>query len=142
MLVIDANFGEILPTCEKLRWTIEHGERSLKPEYRAPGMIMAHKLPRVEYLPVGVMGCIVSWNYPFHNVIGPVISSLMAGNACVVKCSEQVAWSTDFLQSLISGLLELYDVDTNLVQFVNGFADAGQALVESADKVHIFLMIT
>jgi acyl-CoA reductase-like NAD-dependent aldehyde dehydrogenase len=132
---IDANFGEILTTCEKLRWTIAHGESALKAEYRMPGLIMIHKIPRVEYVPVGVMGAIVSWNYPFHNAIGPVISALMAGNACVVKCSEQVAWTTEFLQSIFDSLLSLYGIDTSLVHFVNGLAEAGEALVENCDKI-------
>lgn len=96
---------------------------------------MAHKLARVEYHPVGVMGCIVSWNYPFHNVMGPVISALMAGNASVIKCSEHVAWSTKFWESVFHGALDLHGIDRNVVRLVNGWSDAGQALVETADKV-------
>jgi delta 1-pyrroline-5-carboxylate dehydrogenase len=56
---VDAGLGEILTTCEKLRWTIEHGENVLSPQYRKPGLIMSTKIPMVEYVPVGVMGCIV-----------------------------------------------------------------------------------
>ena len=126
---IDANFGEILTTCEKLRWTIQNGEQILKPEYRSTGMIMAHKSARVEWVPVGVMGAIVSWNYPVHNALGPVISAIMAGNACVVKCSEQVAYTTGFLQSLMDDILATYSVDTNLVQFINGYAEGKSLLM-------------
>ncbi|KAH6570698.1 hypothetical protein BASA62_004208 [Batrachochytrium salamandrivorans] len=133
--LIDSSFGEILTTCEKLRWTIQHGENALRSEIREPGMIMAHKIPRVDYVPVGVMGCIVSWNYPFHNVFGPVISALMAGNACVVKCSEQVAWSTTFWQSIMSSALRANNISEDLVVFINGFGETGQALVETADKI-------
>jgi acyl-CoA reductase-like NAD-dependent aldehyde dehydrogenase len=133
--IIDASFGEILTTCEKLRWTIANGESSLQSEYRMPGLIMIHKIPKVVYVPVGVMGAIVSWNYPFHNAIGPVISALMAGNGCVVKCSEQVAWTTSFLQSIFDSVLQGYGISTDLIQFVNGYAEAGQALVETCDKI-------
>ncbi|OAJ37076.1 hypothetical protein BDEG_21145 [Batrachochytrium dendrobatidis JEL423] len=133
--LIDGNFGEILTTCEKLRWTIQHGENALRSEVREPGMVMVHKIPRVDYLPIGVMGCIVSWNYPFHNVFGPVVSALMAGNACVVKCSEQVAWSTTFWQSIISAALTANNISEDLVVFMNGFGETGQALVDAADKI-------
>lgn len=34
-LVIDAAFGEILTTAEKLRWLIENGEKVLSPEFRS-----------------------------------------------------------------------------------------------------------
>ena len=32
--VVDGSFGEILTTCEKLRWTLADGEETLRPEYR------------------------------------------------------------------------------------------------------------
>lgn len=34
-LVVDAAFGEILTTCEKLRWVIANGEECLKPQPRS-----------------------------------------------------------------------------------------------------------
>ncbi|KAI8799419.1 Aldehyde/histidinol dehydrogenase [Cladochytrium replicatum] len=132
---VDAWFGEVLVTCEKLRWTILNGERSLKREYRSPGLMTIYKRAYVEYVPVGVMGCVVSWNYPFHNSIGPVISALMAGNATVVKCSEQVAWSCGFWESLVHAALAAHGISKDLVRFVNGYAETGAALVESVDKV-------
>ena len=52
---------------------------------RSVGLIMAHKHARLEYLPLGVVAAIVSWNYPFHNTYGPIISALFAGNAIVLK---------------------------------------------------------
>ena len=83
--VVDASFGEILVTLEKIRWTIANGEAALKPEYRTTCALMMHKTARVEYVPLGVVAAIVSWNYPFHNMLGPIISAIFAGNACVVK---------------------------------------------------------
>ena len=63
--------GEIFPVCEKLRYTIAHGERDLAPEKRDSGVLM-HKAVRVEYQPLGVVGVICPWNFPFHNVFCPV----------------------------------------------------------------------
>ena len=75
-------------TCEKLRWTISSGERYLKPEYRTSGIMNMHKTSRVEFTPVGVVGAIVPFNYPFHNVFNPLIAALFAGNAIVIKVCE------------------------------------------------------
>lgn len=33
--LVDAAFGEILTTCEKLRWTIANAEAALAPDYRS-----------------------------------------------------------------------------------------------------------
>ena len=83
--MVDASFGEILVTLEKIRWTVTDGEGVLRTEYRGTSLLTVHKTARVEYVPLGVVAAIVSWNYPFHNLLGPVISALFAGNAIVVK---------------------------------------------------------
>ena len=47
---------------------------------------MFYKAARVEYHPLGVVGAIVPWNYPFHNVFNPLsAAALFAGNAIVIK---------------------------------------------------------
>jgi hypothetical protein len=46
---------------------------------------MFYKSARVEYHPVGVVGAIVPWNYPFHNIFNPLTAALFAGNAIVIK---------------------------------------------------------
>lgn len=67
LLVVDAAFGEILVTAEKLRWVIANGEGILKPESRRTNLLLAHKVHKVVYEPLGVVCAIVSWNYPFHS---------------------------------------------------------------------------
>jgi hypothetical protein len=44
-----------------------------------------YKSARVEYIPVGVVGAIVPWNWPFHNIINPISAAVFAGNAIVIK---------------------------------------------------------
>lgn len=53
--LVDAAFGEILVTLEKIRWLLREGERWLKPEKRSAGLMMFYKSATVEYHPVGVM---------------------------------------------------------------------------------------
>lgn len=48
---------------------------------------MFYKSARVEYHPLGIVGAIVPWNYPFHNVFNPLTAALFAGNALVIKVS-------------------------------------------------------
>jgi acyl-CoA reductase-like NAD-dependent aldehyde dehydrogenase len=63
--MIDASLGEILVTCEKLRWLIANGEAALKPEKRAvTGLLMMHKTAEIRYEPLGIVSALVSWNYP------------------------------------------------------------------------------
>ncbi|KAI1611389.1 oxidoreductase [Exophiala viscosa] len=115
---IDACFGEILVTAEKLQWTIKHGEKALRPSKRPTNLLYSSKANTVVYEPLGVVAACVSWNYAFHNFISPVISALFAGNAIVVKPSEQTCWSTFYFTDLIRGALQSCGHDPQLVQNV------------------------
>lgn len=133
--MVDAFIGEITITLEKLRWTQSQGERWLAPEYRDSGLMNLHKTSRVEWVPVGVVGAIVPWNYPFHNVFNPIVAAVFSGNAIIVKVSEFAAWSTKYYGRLMAACLAAVGAPADLVQIVTGYADAGAALTSGADKV-------
>lgn len=48
-------------TAEKLKWTIEHGEKALKAERRPTNFLMFYKKNEVRYEPLGVVSACVSW---------------------------------------------------------------------------------
>lgn len=59
--MVDASLGEILVTAEKLKWTIDHGEESLRPERRPTNFLMMYKWNEVVWQPLGVVAALVSW---------------------------------------------------------------------------------
>jgi acyl-CoA reductase-like NAD-dependent aldehyde dehydrogenase len=65
---------------------------------------MFYKHARVEYHPLGVVGAIVPWNYPFHNIFNPLSAALFAGNAIVIKARplplQCLGWGVLFLVEL------------------------------------------
>ena len=113
---VDASFGEILVTAEKLKWTIDHGEKALTAESRPTNLLMMYKRNVVRFEPMGVVAACVSWNYPFHNFISPVISAIFAGNAIVVKPSEHTAWSTSFFLDIVRGAISKCGHSPDIVQ--------------------------
>ena len=72
---------------------------------RAGRACSTHKAVRVEYHPLGVVGVLCPWNFPFHNVFCPVIPALFAGNAVVVKVSEWTSWSAADFQAIFDEVL-------------------------------------
>ena len=48
--LVDAAFGEVLVSLEKITWLLREGERWLKPEYRSAGLMMFYK-----------SACVVGW---------------------------------------------------------------------------------
>jgi len=133
----NAMLGEIWTVSEKLRWTRKHGERFLRPERVSSGLFV-HKKATIEYLPRGVVGVICPWNYPLQNILAPVIPALFAGNACVVKVSEHVAWSAKRILEITDEALRSVGQSTDLVQVVQGYGEVGAALVSSGVELVVF----
>ncbi|KAI9934012.1 hypothetical protein ASPWEDRAFT_48625 [Aspergillus wentii DTO 134E9] len=130
---VDASFGEILVTAEKLKWTIDHGEKALTAERRPTNFLMMYKKNMVTYEPLGVISACVSWNYPFHNFIGPVISGIFAGNGVVVKPSEQTAWCTSYFLEVVRGALSSCGHSRDLVQTVVCLPEVADVLTSHPD---------
>lgn len=72
-----------------------------------------------------------------HNAWSPILASIFAGNGVVLKCSEQVVWSTNFYVSIINKALQACGHDPELVQVVCCYPDQATALTESPDIKHI-----
>jgi acyl-CoA reductase-like NAD-dependent aldehyde dehydrogenase len=128
--LVDAAIGEIFPVCEKIRYTLAHGERDLTPERRSSGVLI-YKAARVEYHPLGVIGVICPWNFPFHNVLCPTIPALFAGNAVICKVSEWASCSSADFQAIFTEVLQETGHSPDLVQLITGAGETGQALVTS-----------
>ncbi len=134
----NALMGEVWMVLEKLRWTISQGPGHLRTEPVSPGL-MVHKRARLEYRPLGVMGAIIPWNYPFQNIMNPLIPALMAGNGFVVKPSEWVAWSARPFLQLVRDALAAEGQSPELVQVVQGYGETGQALIAGGIDKLVFI---
>lgn len=134
----NALLGEVMPVCNKIRWIIRNGEKHLRSEPVSSGLLK-HKKGRIEYRPLGVVACIVPWNYPFQNIFGSLVAPLMAGNAVVIKASEAVAWSTQRFQRVFEDALTAEGFPADTVQIINGYGDTGAALVRSRVQKILFI---
>lgn len=135
--MIDAALGEILTTVEKLQWTIKHGEKALRPSKRPTNFLMMYKSNTVEYEPLGVVTALVSWNYPFHNLMGPIISSIFAGNGIIVKASENTAWSSYYFTTIARGALTVHGYDQALIQSIVTWPQTASHLTSHPSISHI-----
>ncbi|KAI1125791.1 Aldehyde/histidinol dehydrogenase [Nemania abortiva] len=135
--MVDAQLGEIMMTAEKLQWTIKHGEKALRPDRRPTNLLLSYKRGTVYYEPLGVVAALVSWNYPFHNLMGPIISSIFAGNGVVVKVSEQTCWSAAYYTSIARGALVAHGHDPALVQSVVCWPQTAAHLTSHPGIAHV-----
>ncbi len=133
----NAMVGEIWPVAEKLRWTLEHGEKHLRPERVSSGLLV-HKRATIEFHPLGVVGVITPWNFPFQNILGPTIPALFAGNAAAIKVSEWSSWSAARVQRMFDEVLNARGHSPDLVQILTGYGETGAALVSGGVDLVVF----
>ncbi|EFC39741.1 aldehyde dehydrogenase [Naegleria gruberi] len=139
--MFEAHLGEVVMTCEKIRWLTTRGEQFLSPETRHVPLMMIYKVATVQYLPLGVIGMIVPWNYPFQNAINAIIAALFAGNSVVIKVSEWATWSSvELYEHLVQDALIKAGFSPDTVQFIVGFGEAGNALAKSKNTSHVFFI--
>lgn len=137
-LPLDAALGEVYVVAERIQWTLRHGEKALRPSSRPTNaLLMPHKRNAVVYEPLGVVAALVSWNYPLHNLLAPMVSALFAGNGIVVKASEQTAWSTQYFTALMRGALVAHGYDPALVQAVVCWPATANHLTQHPDISHV-----
>eukprot|EP01139_Manchomonas_bermudensis_P010094 Amastigsp_a339951_77.p2 type:complete len:539 gc:universal Amastigsp_a339951_77:1-1617(+) len=133
--LMDAHYGELFPVLEKIQFLLNEGEAGLSPEQRSSGSIL-HKVGTVFYQPLGVIGILAPFNWPFHNIMCPVLPVLYAGNAAVIKVSEWTTYSCDYYGSILKDALVAEGFSADLVQFVVGWGDVGASLISSGvDKI-------
>jgi acyl-CoA reductase-like NAD-dependent aldehyde dehydrogenase len=76
--------------------------------------------------PVGVVGQIMPWNFPFVLCCMKIPLALATGNTCVVKPAEE----TPLTALMLADLLEEAGVPAGVVNILTGGPDTGAAIVE------------
>ena len=57
---------------------------------------------RVEYQPLGVVGCIAPWNFPMQLALQPLAGILAAGNRAMIKLSEHTPQTSQLMQKMFA----------------------------------------
>jgi len=108
-LKIDALNTEIIPSIMSCTWYAKHAPKVLKDELLPPAsMLFFNKWSKRQFQPIGVLGVISPWNYPFSIPFGELVMALMAGNAVVLKVAAQTPMVGDAIERVVkaSGLPE------------------------------------
>ncbi len=119
---------ELLPTIDSLRWLAEAGPGILEDERISLPVFLKQKRARFTYEPLGVVGVIAPWNYPWSIPFGETAVALMAGNGVVLKPASL----TPLIGQRIQEVFERAGLPEGLVRTVHGGGAVGQALVESS----------
>ena len=124
---------EITPTLDLMQYFARRTARLLKPEKIGIGQYgLMGRSSRIVYQPLGVVGIISPWNFPWAIPLGEVVMALMAGNAVVLKPSEL----TPLTGLKIKDVFMRAGLPDGLLQVMTGDGSTGQSLVEAnVDKI-------
>ncbi|MGI9106607.1 MAG: aldehyde dehydrogenase family protein [Pyrinomonadaceae bacterium] len=132
--VAEALMMELVPTLDLMQFFARRTGRLLKTERINIGQYgLMGRSSRLVYRPLGVVGIISPWNFPWAIPLGEVVMSLMAGNGVVLKPSEL----TPFVGLKIAEVFRRAQLPEGLLTVVTGDGATGAALVEAAgiDKI-------
>ena len=120
---------ELLPTVDLLHWCADNGPEILADEkIPYPQLFLKTKRSFFSYEPIGVVGVIAPWNYPWSIPFGEVAIALMAGNGVVLKPASL----TPLLGERIQETFEKAGLPEGLVRNVHGGGQVGHALCEAS----------
>jgi succinate-semialdehyde dehydrogenase/glutarate-semialdehyde dehydrogenase len=128
--VVEAVTTEVFVSLDNLVWLARNLGRQLRPE-RLPlrQAYVLQKRASLFYEPIGVVGIISPWNFPFSIPFTQAASAVAAGNAAVIKPSEITPHSGAWVEELFRRA----GVPAGLVCVVQGNGETtGGALVRSA----------
>ena len=124
---------EIAPVLDLMQYFARNAEKLLRPRKISIGLYsLLGRSSKIVYHPLGVVGIIPAWNYPFAIPLGEAAMALMAGNSVIVKPSEL----TPLVGLKIGEIFKKAGAPSDLVQVITGDGRTGAALVDAApDKI-------
>ncbi|MEI8156002.1 MAG: aldehyde dehydrogenase family protein [Burkholderiales bacterium] len=126
LAALDTDFGghshdqsdllEILGMFERAKFNIDHVKKWMQPIAKASNPItQGNSRAYIQYQAKGVIGNMVSWNFPFDIALGPLLDQLGAGNRVIIKPSDLAPECGRILEQMIG---ETFSEDQ--VAVVNG----------------------
>jgi succinate-semialdehyde dehydrogenase/glutarate-semialdehyde dehydrogenase len=124
---------EVVPTLDLMYYFARNTARLLTPQKLDLGLynLMARS-STIVYKPVGVVGIISPWNFPWATPLDEVVMAVMAGNTVVLKPSELTPLSVLKVAEVFSQA----EFPAGVLTVVTGDGSTGAALIEAGpDKI-------
>lgn len=128
----EVRLTEILPVAHEIRYARRHLARWMRPRRVRPTLALLGTGARIVPQPRGTCLIISPWNYPLNLALGPLVSCLAAGNAAVLKPSEQCPATASLIAQIVAECF-----DPALVTTCLGGREIAEALIDQPFD-HVF----
>ena len=118
-----SRFSDVAAVFDAVHYIKKNLKKWMRDESRkaAPPFNLLGAKAYIQYQPLGVVGIISPWNFPFNLTYGPLAIVLAAGNRAMIKPSEFTPRSSALMKTMIN---KYFDEDE--VQVFPGDASVGQ----------------
>jgi lactaldehyde dehydrogenase/glycolaldehyde dehydrogenase len=132
--VISAEQGKILPLAEiEVAFTADYLDYMAEWARRIEGEVITSDRPNemifLQRKPIGVVGGILPWNFPFFLIARKLAPALITGNSIVIKPSSDTPNNAFEFAKLVAET----DLPAGIFNLVSGRGDIGTALCEHPD---------
>ena len=93
---------ELVGVIQAIDYLTRNLRRFTKPQRRHVGIFYRAGHARVEYQPLGVIGVMAPWNYPFALTFIPLATALAAGNRAMLKPSELTPRTSEVMRRMLA----------------------------------------
>ncbi len=98
----ETRIAEIMICTAEINHTIAHMKAWARPKVSSAGIKFLFCKNAVIPQPLGVVGIVAPWNYPFNLAIAPLIAAISAGNKVMIKPSEMTPMTADIIAKVCS----------------------------------------
>jgi acyl-CoA reductase-like NAD-dependent aldehyde dehydrogenase len=120
---LQQSHNELNGARNRIRWMLDHAAKWLSEEWVVSEGATREK---IVYEPLGIIGNISAWNYPYLVGVNVFIPALLGGNGVLYKPSEYALLTGLHIQRLLHGA----GVPTDVFQLVAGKGAAGEWLLQ------------
>lgn len=121
----EVDLTELQPVLGEINHTISHLKKWMRPASASSPITLIGTKSFVRCEPKGIVLILSPWNYPFNLLISPLVAAIAAGNCVVVRPSDKVRRTSEFIKNLLE---EVFPVDE--VAVFTGPSAIANALLE------------
>jgi len=110
----ETRIAEIMICLSEIKHTLSHITEWTKPKFKSAGFKFMFSKNAIIPQPLGVVGIISPWNYPFNLAIAPLVAAIAAGNKVMVKPSEMTPNTSQLISDLLSQVFKKTEVAVSL----------------------------
>ena len=106
--------AEILICLEEIKYTLKHINSWVKPTLKPADIKFIFSKNSITPQPLGVVGIMSPWNYPFNLAIAPLIAAISAGNKVMIKPSEITPNTANIIAHIMTEVFSETEVAVSL----------------------------